>query len=373
MAAQYSPPQPKRDVLRASAQVANPILEQNMMNMQANQMSAKNASIEQQTQEFGGKSHEIVTLIVDEAGSKAKGSKTDNSRVIKVEVKPDVQVTQAYNEISSFSVDNLNCAETVSKLSTIFSNYSKEIDFSVNEQKNTIEDGCVFINNYYSVHFMVYVERDEANKVTRFEFRRQSGDALASAKFLGDIKTQFFGKSDENKEMLMIHEALIADDFVGNDLDENAENYLYGQLVKSGAVNKENDAVDAKVTCATLIAKDVLLHEDVSVVRAALLILKKMANDKTDFGLAGNDALFALLSQVMLKQGGLVQQYAVLLMGALAQSEKEWKMDDKVKMDLNKSLKEYQTLFSNKKYFDEKLVDTVMKKLQFFYTRMTKE
>merc|ERR1712048_157026 len=211
-----------------------------------------------------------------------------------------------------------------------------------------------------------------------------SGDGLASAKFLGDVKSLFFGGDDnenslisldlkaddlemkvnkDQQEKMMIHEALISDDFVGNDLDENAENYLYGQLVKSGAVNKQNDAVDAKVTCATLITKDVLLHEDVSVVRAALLILKKMVNDKTDFGLASNDALFALLSQVMLKQGGLVQQYAVLLMNALAQSEKEWKMDDKVKMELNKSLKEYQTVFSNKKYFDEKLVDTVMKKL----------
>lgn len=146
-------------------------------------------------------------------------------------------------------------------------------------------------------------------------------------------------------------------------MDENAENYLYGQLVKSGAVNKQNDAVDAKVTCATLITKEVLLHDDVAVVRAALLILKKMANDKADFGLASNDALFALLSQVMLKQGGLAQQYAVLLMDTLAQSEKEWKMDDKVKVDLKKSLKKYQSLFSNKKYFDEKLVDTVMKKL----------
>jgi len=383
----YAPPKPKRDdVTRASAQVANPILEQNALDRKAAQMSAKNASIEQQTQAFGGKSNEIVTLIVDEAGSKSKGGKAENQQIIKVEVKPDVQV-QAYNEVSSFSVDKLNCAETVSKLSSIFSAYSKEIDFSVNEQKNTIEDGCVFINNYYSVHFMVFVERDEANKVTRFEFRRQSGDALASAKFLGDIKAQFFGKSDdekedksliglelnaddmdmkvsdENKEMMMIHEALIADDFVGNDLDENAENYLYGQLVKSGAVNKQKDAVDAKVTCATLITKNVLLHDDVAVVRAALLILKKMANDKDDFGLVSNEDLFALLSQVMLKQDGLVQQYAVLLMSALAQSEKEWKMNDKVKVDLNKSLKEYQTLFSNKKYFDEKLVDTVMKKL----------
>lgn len=380
----YAPPKPKRDdTTRAATQVANPILEQNALDRKASQMSAKNASIEQQTQAFGGKSNEIVTLIVDEAGSKSKGG---NEQIIKVEVKPDVQV-QAYNEISSFSVDKLNCAETVSKLSSIFSAYSKEIDFGVNEQTNTIEDGCVFINNYYSVHFMVFVERDEANKVTRFEFRRQSGDALASAKFLGDIKAQFFGKSDdekedksliglelnaddmdmkvsdENKEMMMIHEALIADDFVGNDLDENAENYLYGQLVKSGAVNKQKDAVDAKVTCATLITKNVLLHDDVAVVRAALLILKKMANDKDDFGLAGNEDLFALLSQVMLKQDGLVQQYAVLLMSALAQSEKEWKMNDKVKVDLNKSLKEYQTLFSNKKYFDEKLVDTVMKKL----------
>merc|ERR1719350_1879975 len=150
---------------------------------------------------------------------------------------------------------------------------------------------------------------------------------------------------------------------VGNDLDENAENYLYARLYKSGAVNEEKNTVNAKITCATLITKDVLLHKDVSVVRAALLILKKMANDKTDFGLASNDALFALLSEVMTTQRGLIQQYAVLLMGALAQSEKGWKMDEQVKIQLVKSLKGYQNLFSNKKYFDGKLVEAVMKKL----------
>merc|ERR1712130_196320 len=123
------------------------------------------------------------------------------------------------------------------------------------------------------------------------------------------------------------------------------------------------DAIDHKILCQTLIKKDVLLHDDIAVVRASLLILKKMANSKEDYGLTSNDALFALLSQIMSKQRGLIQQYAVGLLSDLAQSEKEWKLDDSVKVNLSKSLKEYQTQFSNKKYFDEKIVAAVAKKL----------
>merc|ERR1711933_519076 len=109
--------------------------------------------------------------------------------------------------------------------------------------------------------------------------------------------------------------------------------------------------------------EEVLMHEDIAVVRASLLILKKMAADKTDYGMAVNDKLFALLSQVMTKQRGLIQQYAVAVMSALAQSEKEWKMEDSVKASLGKSVKEFETRFQNKKYFDEKMVDAVGKKL----------
>lgn len=375
--------QEKKEKQRGVAKVANP-LQQDALNLQSAQMSAKNASIEQQTQAFGGKSSEIVTLISDEAGLKSKGSKTQNQSVITVEVVPDQSGAQSYNEISSFSVDKLNCAETVSKLSTILSSYSNEIDFSVDMDKNTIENGCVFMNNYFSVYFMIYVETDENTKKTRFEFRRQSGDGLASAKFLGDVKSLFFGGDDkenslialdlkaddlemkvnkDQQEKMMIHEALISDDFVGDDLDENAENYLYGQLVKNKAVNKLGDTVDHKILCKTLIEKETLLHEDIAVVRASLLILNKMANDKEDYGLADNAALFALLSQIMTKQRGLVQQYALKLLSDMAQSEKEWKMNDKDKATLSKSLKDYETRFSNKKYYDQKVVDAVSKKL----------
>lgn len=374
----------KKDKQRGAVQIANHLQQDNALNLQSAQMSAKNASIEQQTQAFGGKSNEIVTLIMDEAGSKSKGSKTENQSIITVEVVPDQMDAQSYNEISSFSVDKLNCAETVGKLSTILSSYSNEIDFSVDMDKNTIENGTVFMNNYYSVSFMIYVETDEKTKKTRFEFRRQSGDGLASAKFLGDVKSLFFDGDDkenslisldlkaddmemkinkDQQEKMMIHEALISDDFVGDDLDENAENYLYGQLVKNKAVNKMGDAVDHKILCKTLIEKGTLLHDDIAVVRASLLILSKMANDKTDYGLADNAALFALLSQIMTKQRGLVQQYALKLLSDMAQSEKAWKMDDDVKVTLSKSLKNYTTLFANKKYFDQKVVDAVSKKV----------
>merc|ERR1719229_209101 len=132
-----------------------------------------------------------------------------------------LEETQIFNGISSFKVPNMNESQMVKKLNGILNTYSDDIDFEI-------------------------------------------GDAIASAKFLGDIKSKLFGSDDSkekdetsfinlelkinenNKEMMMIHKALISDEFVGDSLEENAENYLYQKLIESKAISKKKNTIDIK-------------------------------------------------------------------------------------------------------------------------------
>jgi len=350
--------------------------------LHSDRMSGKNAAIQQETQSFGGKSNEIVTLELDEGKTKQKGP----SKVLSVEVVAEHDAETTYNEISSHSVQNANCKEVVTKLSSILAQYSSEIDFCVDSENNSIKNGVVIINNFYSVFFMIYVFKEENAGNTRFEFRRQSGDALASAKFLGDIKSQFFGNnnkekeentliglelnandlelkvSDEDKERMMIHEALIDDDFVGDNLEEDAENYLYQKLVERKAIDAKN-VIDHKILCQTLMDKSMLLHDDIAVVRASLLILKKFVSVYTEL-LLENDKLFALCSKVLKNQKfGLVKHFAVQLLAELAATDKKWKLEDGVRQNLKQEMKQFVDTNKDKKYYDQNMVDAVNKKL----------
>lgn len=173
-----------------------------------------------------------------------------------------------------------------------------------------LHDGLVFIDGFYAVHFKIYTFEDEATKTTRWELRRLSGNAMAAAKFFGQVKTAFFKDnaedessqskeengatalealplstddmklelSQEQEEMMMIHEALIADE-VGTEMDEKAETYLASKLAEVGAISKDA-AVDQKLLVKALMDDSVLLHKDVAVQRAALMILSKFAKEQ---------------------------------------------------------------------------------------------
>merc|ERR1719410_782704 len=104
------------------------------------------------------------------------------------------------NELNSYLVDNADCNQVLNVLNSILSNYNDDIDFKIDYDNKRIE-GLVFISNY-SVFFMIYIwtQNKENKNETRFEFRRQSGDALASAKFWAQIKGLYRQKT-ESKPM----------------------------------------------------------------------------------------------------------------------------------------------------------------------------
>eukprot|EP01083_Nonionella_stella_P045498 122166_1 len=116
--------------------------------------------------------------------------------------------------------------------------------------------------------------------------------------------------------MMMILEALMDDDVVGDTLEENAEKYLYQKLVDNKA-NDKQDAIDHKILCKTFINKSILLHKDVAVVRESLLILKQFVGVYND--LLVSKTLFELLNEVLKTQRcALVKMYTVDLLSQLA-------------------------------------------------------
>eukprot|EP01084_Bolivina_argentea_P249965 418617_1 len=303
------------------------------------------------------------------------------------------------NEVSSFSVENLQYNEIINKLSSILSSYSSEIDFKVNTDKNTITDGIVFISNYYCIFFEINVVKQDNNS-SKIEFQRESGDDIAAAKFLGDIKSRFLDDkttdskeekdsdkqenalidlelnlngleevkvNEKDKEMMMVHEALIKDQFLGdsNYNNENEENYLYNKLIEKKVINA-NEITDHKILCQKLMNKNLLLHKDIAIIRASLLILKQFVDVYTDLFLNDDKVLlFGLLNELFKTQKyGLIKKYAIELLAELAKiKDKDWKLDDVLKGELNKLIKEFDEESKNSKYYQVDMFKIIYEKL----------
>lgn len=267
------------------------------------QLNAKSAS-QSKTDQFGAKSEQIITLENDSVQSGA----AKNVNYSKIEVVQDSVAAMEQNEIATVAVEGMSCKEVMARMQSVLASYRGELDFAADDEKMEINDGLVFIDGFYAVHFKIYTFTDELTKKTRWEFRRLQGTAMASGKFLGEIKAAFFAKdavdgddgaqkeeasamealplnvddmklelSDDQKEMMMIHEALLSNE-VGVELDEDAENYLTLKMVEVGAISKDS-TVDNKLLVKALMADAVLNHADVAVKRAALLILAKFAKE----------------------------------------------------------------------------------------------
>jgi len=301
--AEISTNEAKPDTTRgASAQVDANSFNQQGVDM-GSQLNAKNAS-QSATDQFGAKSENIITLENDSVQSGA----SKNQNYSKIEVVQDSVALMEQNDIATVAVPDMSCSEVMAKMQSVLAAYNGEIDYSANEEKMEIHDGLVFIDGFYAVHFKIYTFTDEQTKATRWEFRRLAGTAMASGKFLGQIKAAFGAKdadkgpnqeeatsmealpidvddmkmelSDEQKEMMMIHEALLSNE-VGVELDEEAENYLTSKMVEVGAISKDA-AVDHKLLVKALVDEKVLTHQDVAVQRAAIMILSKFAKDQGD-------------------------------------------------------------------------------------------
>jgi len=288
--------QKDENAVRGVTDIAQANLNQNALGMGTNPMAAKNAS-QSATQQFGGVSEEVMTL-EPEVQSK-----------VQIQVVDKADVEPQHNDICTVACPDMSCKEAMTQMQGVLGAYKGEMDFSTDEEKMELYDGLVFVDGFYAVHFKIYTFTDEATKTTRWELRRLSGNAMAAAKFFAQVKNAFFKKdaedessqskdneatalealplnaddmklelSQEQEERMMIHEALLSDE-VGTEMDEKAESYLTSKLAEVNAISKEA-AVDHKLLVKALMDESVLLHKDVAVQRAALMILSKFAGEQ---------------------------------------------------------------------------------------------
>jgi hypothetical protein len=249
------------------------------------------------------------------------------------------------NELNSYLVDNSDCLQVLNALHNILSHYRADIDFKIDYAQKRI-DGLVFVSNY-CVHFMIYIWQETQNN-TRIEFRRSSGDALASAKFWSQIRSLYHEHTseEENKPMDIDYNSF---DFIALDadlgtaqkkrwskseLDELTEcviqndvfvvdelNYVYESMLD----NKDSgcDLLSHRRLMQELI-NSALLNQDVCVTRMVLLILQELAKIKGNQMSESGFKLFENINLLLNHQRSFIRKYSIELLYRLSNGMESW-------------------------------------------------
>jgi len=362
---------------------------------------------------------QIITLELDEA-PKEMNNKPRIEVISAIESNKTIEMKEERytNDISSYAVKDQTPEQVLSGLTAVLVGYSQDLDIRLNEQENSIE-GVVFVENYYGIKFKINIWADKSNKdeiTTRFELVRTDGDALATAKFLGDIKTQFFidikdetisttsTTKDKNKEkepdFNLVSLSLDAtsldlkelfrqlsneeikedeeDSITKQELDEVNEalsnneqesvdelQFLHERLKENGAISK--DIVNHEPLVKTIIA-EAMKNRDICVSRACLLILEQLCNDdKIGLLLVEQYALFDNLVKLLNHEFALIKNYSVRLLAKLS-SQKKWNMNKDAAGNIEKLVKNYQSewkdsILANNGFLKSQMFDEIYKKL----------
>lgn len=296
------------------------------------------------------------------------------------------------NDINSYLVD-IDCIQVLNVLNNILSGYNDDIDFKIDYNNKKI-DGLVFINNY-SLYFIIYVWA-ENDKQSRVEFRRKSGDSLASAKFWGQLKCLFAKQQNYKQQMdtdnddeedydvadegqqLLSKEPL---DFISLDVSlgipMNIDNEQNGGHMTKSELNQltqslqENEIyvvdelnylyesmLENKNICFDILSykplmkeliNESLLNRDINVSRTALFILDHISQQIKDHNIT-NDAEFQLFNNINLllnHETRLLKKYTIRLLANLSNKADQWIIDDISKSKMIENIKKYETEFAN--------------------------
>jgi hypothetical protein len=320
------------------------------------------------------------------------------------------------NDLRSYEVPGHTPQQVMSGLTAALVNYSQDMDIRLDEKKNLIE-GVVFVENYYGIKFSINIWAQGKNS-TRFELTRNSGDALATSKFLGDIKTKFFidiqeesdaekakKKDDDNKDQAKEPEfnkvSLSLDaanldlkdlirQLTQNELKEDEDSISKQELddVTEALSNNEVESVDElqflheRLKENGAIGKDIANHEqlvktiissamknkDICVVRGCLLILEQLCqDDKIGLLLVEQYALFENLATLLKHEYALIKNYSVRLLARLSK-QKKWNMDGAAADQIKELVQKYQdvwkdSILSKNGFLNEEMFGSIYEKL----------
>jgi len=307
-------------------------------------------------------------------------------------VAAEAKVDVNYSDALAITVPDSTPQETLQKLNTAITAQSDACTFALDADKLAIADGQVFVGSFFVVNFRADVTAAEDGKGSKISFFRDSGDDLAAAKFLGDVKAAVLGEAGANslidlsasvadmdvkmqeqdeaaQEKMEVMDALNADDSVAVEMGGASEQYLTQKLLEAQALTKDNTLDKAKLAEALLEA-DVLGHKDVAVVRAASLILANLVGGGFAKEIVNADA-FEAISGAAAKANVLARRYLVRLLSAMAKSEAEWTVPKEMKDALVSAVKAVQAELGQGKEVEFKQrefadvdCDAVLKKLE---------
>merc|ERR1711971_88723 len=253
-----------------------------------------------------------------------------------------------YADALAISVPDSTPKETLQKLNAAISAQSDACAFNVDDEKCAITDGQLFVNSFFVVNFRATISADASGKGSSISFFRDSGDDLAAAKFLGDVKAAVLGEAaaqslialDTNveemdvkmdgddeaaKEKMAVMDALHADDEVAVEMGGATEQYLTQKLLEAQALSKDNTIEKAKLVEA-LCESEVLAHSDVAVVRASTLILANLVEGFAKEIVSAET--LEVISGALSTANVLARRFLVRLLSAMAtaKSECDWIM-----------------------------------------------
>ena len=310
------------------------------------------------------------------------------------------------NDLSSHEVKGQSPEQVLNRLTSVLLQYSPELDMAVNEKEQCID--CVLFteSSFEALRFKLGVFEHFGS--TRFELLRHDGAALSMAKLEGDLKALFFSKDggDVDPE----DEEKGGDDpfsFIAMDLDVSGMPPLpnlgmAGMTAPSGISQDDLDEIcqslmgnarhcvdelydlHCDLTENISMAQDITdhgrlvttlidvasKHEDIAVVRACVLMLDALCNDKeAAMLLMTQNAIYKQLSAMLSGKSILVRNYVVRLLATL--SSLKWNMDSDLAKTVESEVKGYhaewkKSLSAQSGLIEEKTFTAIYNKLAQF-------
>eukprot|EP01084_Bolivina_argentea_P163934 285112_1 len=278
------------------------------------------------------------------------------------------------NELNSYLMENINSHQVLKNLNNILNTKFTDIDFKIDYNNSQI-NGLIFMQSYV-VYFTLYVWYNNTTNNTQIEFRRTSGDALASAKLWSQIKGNLnqnqnqtetenktetfdlielelpqlppmsmdnipFNNTYDKIQMNSLMETLIQNDlYIVDEL-----NYLYELIMENKTIC--NDILDNKLLMKQLV-NETLLNKDIAVVRIVLMILNELVCELNIIG--SNYKLFENINLLLNNKQMLIKKYTIKLLGNLCMIKSKWDINEFERKLMVKNIKKYQNECNNLNY-----------------------
>lgn len=287
---------------------------------------------------------------------------------------PTEQTFPFCSPLNSLQLPNTTRADALDHLPQILSALSEDIDLNTDASDHI--RGVVFVSNQ-CVHFAVYVYSQPDEGVC-IEYRRLSGDSIASARFWTQMRDLLQRRSKQQFGSLTMDIDDLSDGELTDDtLAELPPLTMAAQEMDSDYMDSFLDQVattfeleecyiaeelcclyDAMATSYALCQRlwshqrlfahliGALASPDISVVRSSILVLERLSSN-VELRAVGDEEL-GHLCELLRHPRVLMRKYAIRLLAQFARAQStEWKLGEETRNDVKRQLRTFGTQFAD--------------------------